>query len=67
MRLNLESRNQDELTRARQLLRSLQNMLEDHRAMKVKLEGWHQQEAGYAMRLAEARADVERLSRSSGS
>jgi hypothetical protein len=63
MRLNLETGINDELTRARQLLRSLENMLEDHRAVKIKLEGWHEQEARYCARLAEAQADVERLSR----
>lgn len=63
MHLNLDTPDADELARVRDLVASLESMLEDHRASIVKLGDWPEQDASYLKRLAEAGADIERLER----
>ena len=59
MLLNLEASLELPVSHAQRQVTSLRTMLQSHRAMPVKLDGWGVREANYRSRLSEAEAELK--------
>jgi len=61
MLLNLEAHHEMPVGRAQRRVASLRSMLQSHRAMPVKLDGWGLRESDYQWRLSAAERELARF------
>jgi hypothetical protein len=61
MLLNLETSHEMPVGHAQKRVACLRSMLQSHRAMPVKLDGWGPREADYQTRLSQAEAALKRF------